>query len=270
MSDGLEPQPNVTALRRFENEAWIIQTACTGSNLVESQAASCNRRETLPVGFEEILRETQARVGQDGFAFDGTILVASYVQVNTFKKTVAIELSPVPYSYHLASRRYGETYGYDQAPYRAAVSSVLLETAEGLWLLGQRSMSVDISKGKAGFSAGGFVDSELIRHDNAFLVAALRELEEELGVGARDISHVCPYVLLTSWRKVEVCYRAKTLLTLQEVRARAKFAKGQDEHQRIIGVQPKAFRAVLDRYDTWPGVREALTEALQFVETCDE
>ncbi len=215
----------------------------------------------VPEGFEEVLQATRADVGLDGFAYDGTIMVATNLNLDSSGNSVAIALSPLPYSCILASRRYGEIHSYENAPYRPAISSVLLKTADDLWILGQRSATVDISKGRVGFSAGGFVHPELPEQRDAFRVAALRELEEELGVRGQDLFLICPNVLITSWRKVEISYQAKTLLTLEEVRGRTQSAEGRDEHQRIIGTAPEDYQSILDCYGTWPGVREALAEA---------
>ena len=261
MPDGtersLEPKPSVTSIR---GAGWDILAYC------ESEKKS----ETVPDHldhFEEILRATRESVGQDGFAYDGTITVATSLRLDPSSKSVAIELSPQPYSCILASRRYGEIHGFHKAPYRPAISSVLVKTTDDLWVLGQRSTSVDISKGKAGFSAGGFVHPELLTEGSeqrdAFKFAVLRELEEELGVKDQDLFFLCPNVLITSWRKVEISYLATTALSLEQVRDRAAAADSKDEHQRILGVIPREYPTVLDRYGTWPGVREALAQALQ-------
>lgn len=249
-----EPKPTVTSLGVAD---WDIS----------AHGGPMNKAETLPERFEEVLRATRASVGQDGFAYDGTITVATSLRLDPSTKSVTIELSPQPYSCILASRRYGEIHGFHKAPYRPAISSVLVRTKDDLWILGQRSTSVDISKGKAGFSAGGFVDPELLTEDpeqrDSFKLAVLRELEEELGVEDQDLVFLCPNVLITSWRKVEISYLATTALSLEQVRDRAASADGKDEHQRILGVLPNEYPTILNRYGTWPGVREALAQALQ-------
>lgn len=215
-----------------------------------------------PEAFLEILRDTREGVGQDGFAYDGAVAAAEVISSDPRRRRLHVALYPVSYSEHLASRRYGERHGYTQAPHKAAIASVLLATAEGLWVLAQRSGSVDISKGKIGFSAGGFLDPDLVSEEDAFGLAAVRELEEELGVTGAELSSLSPSVLIHSWRKVEVSHVARTPLTLDEVRARALRAAESDEHQRLLGVPPAEHAQVLDRYGTWPGVREALARAL--------
>ena len=272
-----EPAPAVTPLAGTRGAPrWEI---CTYRPVPEAEPADLPGG--LPEGFEETLTATRAEVGrevgQGGVVYDGAITAASDVRVEATGRRVTVGLSPLNYSGHLASRRYGERYGYHKAPYKAAISSVLLKTAEGLWVLAQRSALVDISKGKVGFSAGGFVDPELIatpdadasEADDLFALTALRELEEETGVrrsdlaGPGDAGSLSPNVLITSWRKVEVSYVAHTPLTLDAVRERAAAASAQHEHQRLIGTPPKEYPAVLRRYGTWPGVPEALAYALE-------